>query len=351
MFDVIKPLTDVLVREKNANEPFKVGQIIVAKKNGIKFIHRIEKILLVNNKQYFVTKGTNNQYFDNGFITEDDIVGIADLSEEAFTRVQEIIEEKRIERGFAIGMTNNFKRLIDSDLINQFEGYIDSCYSIEKMKEEFQNIEDNDQHKELLGYFEAKYRRSYKEVLYFKLRTKYFSSSYLQNILAQAKDFKVLDPVTLNKIPGDIDPFKIYGMVESEKIVNVKDLSEASELKSICWLKLGNHEYTDPRGQGQGISHIIARHLNDFKKYFGLTDPMQIAEFILDIISKNTGVREESGWVFFKTGFINNKDGKPLYLRIGFDEFGSINTAYPTRYNYMRNKIINLNPNAAQYLL
>ncbi len=105
MFDIIKPNTDVLVREMGADYQYKVGEIVVAKnKDGIKFIHRIEKILLINNKQYIVTKGTNNQGFDNGFITAENIIGVADLSEEAFAKVEKLIEEKRVEQDFAFGM-------------------------------------------------------------------------------------------------------------------------------------------------------------------------------------------------------------------------------------------------------
>lgn len=115
MFDVIKPFTDVLVREKHPNEPYKIGQIVVAKKNGIKFIHRIEKILLIDNKQFMVTKGTNNQYFDEGFITEENIIGVADLSEQAFTEIEKLIKERRVERDIAYGLKNEDIQKIEAE--------------------------------------------------------------------------------------------------------------------------------------------------------------------------------------------------------------------------------------------
>ncbi|MFW9969259.1 MAG: hypothetical protein ACFFDF_03600, partial [Candidatus Odinarchaeota archaeon] len=122
MFDLIKPNTDILVREMDADYEYKVGEIVVAKnKNGLKFIHRIEKILLINNKQYIVTQGTNNQGFDNGFITAENIIGVADLSEEAFAEVQERIKQGRNKREIAYGMPTKGSILTNIKLLTNNE--------------------------------------------------------------------------------------------------------------------------------------------------------------------------------------------------------------------------------------
>jgi len=348
MFDVIKPNTDVLVREKKAGEPYKEGDIIVFKSNGIKIIHKIEFILTIEGNNYYFTKGTNNQYIDDAYITEDQIKGIADLSKEAFNEVEKLIKENRIKSDITFGMGED----IDPNLVSKFEEYIDACYSTEKLREEFQKFGEGGQFKELLATFKEIYSKSYIEVLYQRYKTKFLSGKLLDRLYDQVKDFKILDIKTLEKIPGKMDRNKIYGIVERRKIVQLtNNLMEDTEIPLLSWLRLGNHDYSTKSNEGQALSHIIARHLNDFQEFAGINDPKKIAELILTTISQKTGVREESGWVFYKTDLISKKDGKPLYIRIGFDEFGSINTAYPTTFNYMKNKTIKLNPDVAIYLL
>ncbi|MFX1268437.1 MAG: hypothetical protein ACFFAK_10805 [Promethearchaeota archaeon] len=249
--------------------------------------------------------------------------------------------------------------IFGTDYLNYFnhvEKYLESCYSIEKFEEEMQNFVGSGKLQEMLAVFKPVYSNSYKEELYQRYATEFLSDPLLKRLFDQVKDFKILDVKTStaearNYIPGIMDKAKIYGIVERAQILQVSNLMEDTEIPMLSWLRLGDHDYTTRSDEGQGLSHIIERHLRQFKDFAGLTDPKQIAELILKTISKSTGVKEESGWVFFKTDLISKIDGKPLCLRIIFDEFGSINTAFPTRYQYMINKIINLNPNAEQYFI
>ncbi len=41
-----------------------------------------------------------------------------------------------------------------------------------------------------------------------------------------------------------------------------------------------------------------------------------ISEFILEIISQKVGVREDSGWVVYKTDYIRPSTGEHTYLRV-----------------------------------
>lgn len=84
------------------------------------------------------------------FITEDDIIGVADLSEEAFAEVEKLINEKRIERDIAFGQEDlreieekartyikNLNTRMKQDLRAVIANYL-------KAFEHAQNIEDVD---------------------------------------------------------------------------------------------------------------------------------------------------------------------------------------------------------------
>ncbi|MFX1281769.1 MAG: hypothetical protein ACFFA3_20640 [Promethearchaeota archaeon] len=69
------------------------GDIIAFERDDVIIIHRIEYVYESNGKTFYVTEGINpetNQYVDDSLVSEEDIVGITDLSENAFDRVQEL---------------------------------------------------------------------------------------------------------------------------------------------------------------------------------------------------------------------------------------------------------------------
>lgn len=65
------------LKSEEEKEQLKVGDIIIFKKNNAYILHRIEEITYTEagNKKY-ITKGDNNKEKDEGFITEEDIIGI-----------------------------------------------------------------------------------------------------------------------------------------------------------------------------------------------------------------------------------------------------------------------------------
>ncbi len=67
---------DAVVFERYDKQTLEKGQIIVFMKDNIKTIHRIESIQIKNNETIYYTKGTNNQQQDEGYRTDNDIVGV-----------------------------------------------------------------------------------------------------------------------------------------------------------------------------------------------------------------------------------------------------------------------------------
>ncbi len=67
---------DAVVFEQYHKQSLEKGQIIVFVKDNIKTIHCIEAIQIKNNETIYYTKGTNNQQQDEGYRTNQDIIGI-----------------------------------------------------------------------------------------------------------------------------------------------------------------------------------------------------------------------------------------------------------------------------------
>ncbi len=67
---------DAVVYEKFSGEQLEKGQVIVFTKDNIKTIHAIENVQVKNNETIYYTKGTNNQQQDEGYRTNNDIIGV-----------------------------------------------------------------------------------------------------------------------------------------------------------------------------------------------------------------------------------------------------------------------------------
>lgn len=71
---------DVIIVEKNDdNDEIEVGQIIVFSKNNVKIVHRVIEIKNINGEKRYITKGDINQKEDEGYVTEDEIIGLCKL--------------------------------------------------------------------------------------------------------------------------------------------------------------------------------------------------------------------------------------------------------------------------------
>ena len=70
---------DAVIYREYEDQVIEVGEIIVFSKNGNKIIHRVVEIERINGKNRYITKGDANQDPDSGYITEEQIIGIANL--------------------------------------------------------------------------------------------------------------------------------------------------------------------------------------------------------------------------------------------------------------------------------
>ncbi len=88
----------------------------------------------------------------------------------------------------------------------------------------------------------------------------------------------------------------------------------------IMWLEKGN--------ETAGLTHIISRHCDDFKRAFGLNEE-QIPKFLYDVVIKGSIVKE----IISKNGtgidIIYDYQGK-YFTFVGAGSNGFIVTAFPT---------------------
>ena len=70
---------DAVIYREYEDQVIEVGEIIVFSKNGGKVIHRVVEVERINGKNRYKTKGDANQDPDSGYITEEQIIGIANL--------------------------------------------------------------------------------------------------------------------------------------------------------------------------------------------------------------------------------------------------------------------------------
>lgn len=67
---------DSILYEEYKNQKIKTGQIIVFKMDKMILVHRVIEIKNVNNEKRYYTKGDANKDADQGYITDDKIIGI-----------------------------------------------------------------------------------------------------------------------------------------------------------------------------------------------------------------------------------------------------------------------------------
>lgn len=67
---------DSIIYEQYKNQKIKTGQIIVFKMDKMIVVHRVIEIKNVNNEKRYYTKGDANKEVDQGYTTEDKIIGI-----------------------------------------------------------------------------------------------------------------------------------------------------------------------------------------------------------------------------------------------------------------------------------
>lgn len=77
MSPLLEPGTIIYVnRDKTVD--IREGDVIVYQKQSLR-CHRVIKVLKLNGKKVFLTKGDNNKEYDNYLVYEDDIIGHVEL--------------------------------------------------------------------------------------------------------------------------------------------------------------------------------------------------------------------------------------------------------------------------------
>lgn len=74
--------------------------------------------------------------------------------------------------------------------------------------------------------------------------------------------------------------------------------------------------------------HILHRHSGEFEEFFGIFEPRDIAEFIIQTISRNQIERTYDGYYPGSKEYVYRI--KTDYLHIIVDEDGYIITSYPS---------------------
>jgi signal peptidase len=66
----------VFFEQYNAQDEIEIGQVIIFNQDNIKIVHRVIDVKNVNGETRYITKGDANQDNDEGYRTNEDIIGI-----------------------------------------------------------------------------------------------------------------------------------------------------------------------------------------------------------------------------------------------------------------------------------
>lgn len=70
---------DTVIFEKYTNQELKEGEVIIFNKDDVVTIHRIKDVQTLNNQTIYYTKGDCNQQQDDGYRTNNEIIGVVKL--------------------------------------------------------------------------------------------------------------------------------------------------------------------------------------------------------------------------------------------------------------------------------
>ena len=68
---------DIAIFENYDKQKISKDDIIIFNRDDIKYIHRVVKISFTNNEYRYYTKGDANQELDDGYVTRNDVFGVA----------------------------------------------------------------------------------------------------------------------------------------------------------------------------------------------------------------------------------------------------------------------------------
>ena len=103
----LQPGAEVPMRLMPEGTQYEKGDIIVFYRDGLRIVHRVEYVYTSNGEKFYVTEGVNpetNPLVDNSPVAGEDIIGIVDLSEEAFITLEEMFKNRFVPIITAYGM-------------------------------------------------------------------------------------------------------------------------------------------------------------------------------------------------------------------------------------------------------
>jgi signal peptidase len=68
---------DAIIFEDYEGQTISTGEVIIFEKDNMNVVHRVIDMKLVNGEYRYYTKGDANQHADEGYITNNEIVGIS----------------------------------------------------------------------------------------------------------------------------------------------------------------------------------------------------------------------------------------------------------------------------------
>ncbi len=112
----LQPGAEVPMRLMPEGTQYKKGDIIVFYRDEIKIVHQVEYVHESNGKIYYVTTGVNtetNQYVDSALVSQDDVIGVVDLSKEAYLELNEMMARRYVPFIKAFGITQDLESKLD----------------------------------------------------------------------------------------------------------------------------------------------------------------------------------------------------------------------------------------------
>ncbi|MBD3213473.1 MAG: hypothetical protein GF311_12770 [Candidatus Lokiarchaeota archaeon] len=106
----LQPGAEVPMRLMSEGTQYEKGDIIVFYQNEVKIVHRVEHVYTFNGETFYVTEGVNpetNPLVDISPVSGKDIIGIVDLSAEAFITIEEILKNRFVPFSTAYGMPSS----------------------------------------------------------------------------------------------------------------------------------------------------------------------------------------------------------------------------------------------------
>jgi hypothetical protein len=112
----LQPGAEVPMRLMPEGTQYKKGDIIVFYRDEIKIVHQVEYVHESNGEIFYVTTGVNtetNQYVDSSLVSQDDVIGVVDLSKEAYLTLNEMMTRRYVPFITALGITQDLEIKLD----------------------------------------------------------------------------------------------------------------------------------------------------------------------------------------------------------------------------------------------